>query len=100
MKKLKPQVDQDGRTVGWCFWCPGCNEAHSFSIIPNHAGRPGWSFNGDQDAPTFFPSLLYPTKPVRCHLILTAGKIQFCADCGHQLAGQVVDLPELPEWLQ
>jgi hypothetical protein len=37
-------------------------------------------------------------KPVKfvCHYILTAGVLNFCADCTHALAGQSVPLPVLP----
>jgi hypothetical protein len=57
--------------------------------------HPSWTFDGNFDRPTFTPSLLYPNSPGRCHLILTGGKLHFCADCDHALAGQVVDLPDL-----
>ena len=79
-------------STGYVFWCPGCEEAHTYDV-------PRWSFNGDMDKPTFTPSLLYPEKKVRCHLFVRAGKIEYCGDCGHALAGQTVDLPDLPaEW--
>jgi len=32
-----------------------------------------------------------------CHSFIRDGKIQFLGDCTHALAGQTVDLPELPE---
>lgn len=32
------------------LWCPGCNTAHNVG--------PGWTFNGNSDAPTFSPSVL------------------------------------------
>jgi hypothetical protein len=31
-----------------------------------------------------------------CHYIITAGRIQFCADSTHALAGQTIDLPDIP----
>ena len=36
-------------------------------------------------------------KCYRCHSFVTDGRIQFLADCTHALAGQTVDLPEIPE---
>lgn len=81
--------------VVYVFWCPGCEEHHTFTTMRD--AKPCWNFNGDMDKPTFTPSLLYPSKPVRCHLFLTDGKLQFLNDCGHNLKGQTVDLPPIPE---
>lgn len=70
------------------FWCPGCECAHSFDM-----GRNIWTFNGNYEAPTFTPSLLYrggKDERIICHLIVTSGRIQFCADCPHSLVGQNV----------
>lgn len=36
----------------------------------------------------------------RCHTFITDGKVQFLSDCTHALAGQTLDLPELPPHLQ
>lgn len=88
------------------FWCPGCNEGHAISTDR-------WGFNGDLDRPTFTPSVLVqgvqwaadsgfrksthdvaPGEPTVCHSFVTDGRIQFLADCTHELAGQTVDLPE------
>jgi hypothetical protein len=32
-----------------------------------------------------------------CHSIITDGKIQFCGDCTHALAGKIVDLPDIAD---
>ena len=87
-----PLSSRDGTITAYGFWCPGCKEYHSFDVTP---GR-GWRFNGDIDKPTFSPSLLYPSKPIRCHLFLRNGMLQFCGDCGHELAGKTVPLPVDP----
>lgn len=49
------------------------------------------------EKPTFYPSLLLlVTDPAkRCHSFVTDGKIQFLPDCGHALAGQTLELPEI-----
>ena len=92
-------------SVGYSFWCPGCDEAHSLRV-----GQPSglnWSFNGNLDAPTFQPSVLVtwrgppPREPDDppdriCHSFVTDGRVQFLADCTHALAGQTVPLPEWP----
>lgn len=33
-----------------------------------------------------------------CHCFIVAGQWQFLGDCTHELAGQTVDLPLLPDW--
>ena len=97
------------------FWCPGCGSAHQITV--DGSRRPCWGFNGDGDAPTFTPSILvrtghyfephgkhcdksgdpdWPCDCVCCHSFVTAGRIQFLADCTHALAGQTVDLPDWP----
>lgn len=87
------------------FWCPGCKTLHSIKIKGenNSNSRSNhvtgyWEFNGDVNNPTFHPSILV-TGLKRCHSFVTSGKIQFLDDCDHELAGKIVDLPDLPDWL-
>lgn len=97
------------------FDCPGCEELHIVRI-----GANGWTWNGNHDAPTFFPSVKvtcghyapgwngnacwctydaeHPEDPSGfkcgiCHSFVTDGKIQFLSDCTHALAGKTVELP-------
>lgn len=95
--------------VRWLFYCPGCKTCHTFST--DGPGRPNWSFNGSVEAPTFSPSLLvYTTRPkggdasqpedervTLCHLFVRGGKIEFCSDSPHALAGRTVDMVDIPE---
>lgn len=111
---------------GLMFYCPGCKGLHMIRHGPGQ--RPRWEWNGNVDKPTFTPSILvHATKmteqgraaynvwrdagfpkpapeqqfdnvPTVCHSFVTDGRIQFLGDCTHELAGQTVDLPELPEW--
>jgi len=105
------------RTVagGFAHWCPGCERLH---VIMTHSDPkfpgPVWSFDGNVEAPTFNPSVRITYNgsdagQVRpsgsrapaacCHYFLHGGKLQFCGDSTHELAGQTVPLPELPpEW--
>lgn len=94
----------DGQTMVH-FWCPGCDGAHQ--IVDGT-----WTWNGDLERPTFSPSVLVKgfgfarepevdgppaaPGPTVCHSFVNAGRIQFLADCTHELAGQTVDLPEWP----
>lgn len=86
---------QDGPVVAQqhYFWCPGCKNPHAFTTGRSDGKRPCWSFNGDQNKPTFEPSLLcYGVK--RCHLFLRNGRLEFLGDCEHELANQTVDVPK------
>lgn len=98
----------DGSPYGIRFECPGCASTH---VIPT-TGPHAWGFNGSLERPTLTPSILaYPrkvfvdeddytkgTKEVpRCHSFVRDGRIEFCADSGHSLAGQTVDLPEITD---
>lgn len=73
----------------------------------NIKGGAIWRFDGNEEAPTFTPSMhvqaggwkrpdgtLVPRRTL-CHYLLTKGVLQFLADSGHQLAGKSVPLPEL-----
>lgn len=73
------------------FWCEGCGYCHHISTGPGQ-----WTFNGDLVRPTVSPSLLvnkdrHGDLP-RCHIFVKDGKIQYLADCTHDLAGQTVDM--------
>jgi hypothetical protein len=77
----------------YMFYCPGCEHHHVYDSR--------WTFNGNFEKPTFSPSLLNTwtsprtqTKKI-CHLFLTDGKLQYCGDCTHPLAGKTIDLPDL-----
>lgn len=74
----------------YLFHCPGCGYGHHLSV-------PLWNWNGSMDAPTATPSLLVnPQWPEqRCHFFITDGKLHFCSDCHHSLAGQIIEMVEV-----
>lgn len=95
------------------FRCPGCEDTHRVNTGDEWGPGNAWTWNGDLELPTFAPSVLVrghqwdtssgfhkPTHRVEpgeqtiCHSFVTDGRIQFLADCTHELAGQTVDLPE------
>lgn len=82
--KLKIRKLNDD-SVMYVFWCPGCQETHSFDVGPDK-----WKFNGDMEKPSFFPSLKYE----RCHLMLRDGVIQYCGDSRHRYRNRDVPLQE------
>lgn len=109
--KLKRVVNDAGDVVGWSFYCPACKRAHIFYTDLKHFPL-AWTFDGNVDSPTFSPSLLLYTPEVvdsitgekipraaTCHLVLTAGVINYCGDCPHELAGKSVALVDWPtDW--
>ena len=101
MTQVSPKLRQ-----GSCYythWCPGCKEPHS--IYTASPAKAIWSFNGDVNTPSFSPSVRityhWPDEPEAvCHYFLTAGELKFCSDTTHELKGQTVKLPDLPDELQ
>jgi hypothetical protein len=61
-----------------------------------------WWYNGDPEFPTFNPSINidmggWPLgRAKRCHYFVRAGKLEFCTDSTHSLAGKAVDMPDIP----
>lgn len=102
--KVKRVVDSEGREYGYRIECPGCRAltGDGAHILTTGEHRPvRWTFNGDIARPTFSPSLLirydhFKLGAVVCHSFITDGRIQYLADSTHQLAGQTVDLPDIP----
>lgn len=103
----------DKQRVGLLFECPACGYSHPFYVAtpktpsgepwPTRDGKPWpiWTFNGDEERPTFSPSLLVHGAPEanpptpRCHSFVRDGRIEFCTDSTHAMAGRTVDLPEI-----
>ena len=103
MSKLsKTTAFKDGAYVYTQYWfmCPGCDQPHAY-FCENAKGGSSWEFNGDMERPSFTPSLLNRSPAIgRCHLFVTDGKIHYCGDCTHELAGKTVDMPPLPDWMR
>lgn len=100
--KLK-RTEQHGRgrsDIG--HWCPACNQLHAFAVDEPFRNRARWTWDGNTTKPTFNPSMNIRIGPYSdnsmkvCHYFLHGGKLQFLGDCTHALAGQTVDLPDLP----
>ena len=88
---------------------------------PHISWKDRWTFNGDFEKPVFSPSLNtrwggetrtytdddgnnkeYSIPLHRCHSFIGCngaqpGQIVFLNDCTHELAGKIVDLPDIPE---
>lgn len=93
--KLRRMRAADGWSAeGWVHWCPGCKHIHGFAVEkPFHNGA-HWAFDGNQERPTFGPSM--NIGPSSCHYYLKDGNLHYLDDCKHSLRGQTVVLPDLP----
>lgn len=101
MAKISPVLrSMEG---GFGHWCPGCKTMHYIAVDRPLSNGARWSFDGNIEHPTFSPSVRiripdWNGKPESCcHYFLRGGKLQFCADSTHELAGKTVPLPEFPE---
>lgn len=99
-----PRSDYGGHIA---HWCPACAELHEFAVDRAFRNGARWTFDGKPNAPTFSPSMNIRIGPWPagskkagtvevCHYFLKRGRLQYLGDCTHRLAGQTVDLPDLP----
>lgn len=83
-----------------CFvWCPGCVTAHVFWL---EGQGPTWEWDGNLEKPTFSPSHLVRggSRNITCHSFLREGVWEFLPDSTHMLAGQKIEMVNLPIWLK
>jgi hypothetical protein len=94
------------------IYCPGCyadakirypdtGEDYAVACAVHCFSTNVHQYNGDEEAPTLSPSLLVSYGLIEggryiCHSFVKDGKIQFLGDCSHALAGQTVDLMDVP----
>lgn len=87
--------DGDESQLG--FECPGCGMHHAVRVRSDGGPRPSWEWNGSMSAPTFSPSILVRWEQRGeqrvCHSFVRDGRIEFCGDCTHDLAGKTAPLP-------
>lgn len=79
---------------GYWHWCPGCNEFHVINTVERNRWGALWTFDGNTESPTFSPSI---NLVGRCHYFIRNGRIEFCGDSNHSLAGQTVPLPDVED---
>lgn len=102
---LKQFNDPSPERPDYLFFCPGCKCGHSFWTThgSNYSKPKGaqWKFNGNMQSPTFEPSLRFPKYDPKdpnkeigsiCHVVVTNGVLNFCADCDHEFAGKSVPM--------
>jgi len=93
---------------GLAYYCPGCGHVHV--IYYGEGSGPRWTWDGNESAPTFGPSIrtsipagpygdkdeMVPERTL-CHHFVVNGKIQFLDDSSaHQLRGWHA-LPPIPD---
>lgn len=104
MKAQVRHVADHGKTYdALAFVCPGCalDGSSGLHVLPVNttATSPAWEWNGDVEAPTISPSILtHGGADTVCHSFLRGGVFEFLGDCSHDLAGQHVPMPDLPDW--
>lgn len=81
---LKLHLRSDNHLV---FSCPGCRHNHAIPIV----GAKRWEWNKSYEHPTLTPSVNYRGK---CHFHVMDGRLLFQQDCSHDLAGQIVEMPD------
>lgn len=88
------------------WWCPGCRELHCADTLTPNSNGATWGRDGDLARPTLSPSVLLRIDygqagkpPEICHCWIRGGRIEFCSDSTHELAGKTVAM-EVPEELR
>jgi len=88
--------------------CPACGW-HDFPVEAEKVKGPVWTFNGNEESPTFNPSVRVrcnmpdmkghqPKARSRCcHFFIRDGVIEFCGDCTHEYAGKKIPLEAFTE---
>lgn len=86
-------VEEDDGKIWKIFYCEGCEYHHRIQL--NIAFEPHFSFDGNNEYPTFSPSMIIKYKDdVICHFKITDGMIQYSEDSKHMFAGLTIPLSE------
>jgi hypothetical protein len=92
------------------YWCParyappvGRDEGHECGLhmlpVGGDTTRAKWELHS-LDPLHIEPSVLsYWIGGQRCHSFVRGGMIEFLGDSTHDLAGQTVPVPDLPDWI-
>jgi len=94
MPKFIPVTGLADHEEAYLFHCPGCNAPHEIIV---RGGAFTYQWNGKRDSPTVTPSVIATEEGPRCHAFISDGKMQFLADCDHEMRCQRIEIPEWPE---
>lgn len=93
--------DINRERVGIAHWCPGCDESHAICTKGDRTKGPRWDWDGSIQKPCITPSIRVTYDGADghsvCHYFIRQGRIEFCVDSTHALAGKTVDLPDWPD---
>ncbi len=104
-RKLSRQLIAGVDFFQYQFICPGCGCLHGvrqagwpmpqgLSVELQELFKEKWTFNENFEQPTITPSIHIKDKgETVCHSFVNGGKIMFLQDSKHDLAGEIVDLP-------
>ena len=81
------KVDEVWAKNGYMVYCPGCESHHVYDER--------WTYNGDDERPTFTPSYVIGNRGFVCHSWLTDGQFRFLTDSTHELAGKTVPVEDI-----
>lgn len=105
MKAMIRRVNDHSKTYDClAFVCPGCIDMLGGSgihvlAVNSTVKSPSWSWDGNLEKPTLSPSVLTGKGSDKiCHSFLKKGVFEFLGDCNHSLAGQKVEMVDLPDW--
>jgi hypothetical protein len=88
-------IDEQGNG-DYIHWCPGCKCFHLINTTRKNDNNAQWRFDGNVNQPTFSPSINIVGM---CHYFIRQGKIEYCSDSKHSLAGQTIELPNVNDYL-
>lgn len=96
MSKLRKTQDWKPGMPDYTFYCPGCKCDHGIWTTQTEFNNPVWNISMNLDSPSVDPSLMIDKDTdTQCHLIIKEGKIHYCDDCRHELAGQTVEMENI-----
>ena len=104
MKMVRREFKSAGKHVAaWFVYCPACRRSHRF-IVENEADPDHvWQFDGNEEYPTFNPSLLVESGPMQpgdpnhiCHSYLKKGVWEFLSNCTHDMAANKTHMVDFP----
>ena len=94
MSKVFKLYGDDKKLYGYAVYCPGCKSHHCYYTEKINSSGAKWTFNGDEENPTFLPSMLSKAGLFICHSFITNGKIQYLNDCTHELKGLTIKIED------
>jgi len=106
MKSMIIQIDDYGLIYPCLvFICPGCALSSTglhMLAVNTEVKKPAWQWNENTEYPTLSPSILskfrFEGLDFICHSFLSSGVFNFLDDCTHELKGQSIIMPDLPDW--